>query len=167
MYRLCSTWIFFGVAMLGIAALPSSSAAQASAATIAGTWAACFHVDSASRAGAKADAICTVLTFNPIPYCGWPTVAYMLGDYWPYQQDAPTDTTRVQYGVGGDTLTFGGRVTRRPSAPADSVEHCTISGDDGSLFGTGTIASDSITGHWGTMWFGSNGPIGSFVLRRR
>jgi hypothetical protein len=167
MQRVRHAWFACAAAVLAIAAAPSSSVAQATPATMAGTWDACFRVDSASRAGTTADGVCLALAFDLALSCGRPTVTYQLADYWPYRQGSATDTTRLHYSVVGDTLEFGGRIVRVAPVSGDITERCTVSSDDGSLFGTGTIEADSVTGRWGTMTFSSDGPIGRFVLRRR
>jgi hypothetical protein len=144
----------------GCLGLAGTATAQHAPPTLSGVWAAELHVDSAHAALHGAGAQHRVFRFDPGPYCGGPAIAYVTAS-------GGSDTTHVSFTVAGDTLEFGGRVERLPSGDGAAAERCRISGDDGSLFGRGVIRAESVVGRWGEATFGSAGPIGTFVLRRR
>jgi len=134
--------------------------AQELARPLAGVWDAQLTVDSAHAVPHDIGVTHVVMQFGSGPYCGGATLAYT-------STSGPSDTTHVTYAVIGDTLTFGGRVTQTRVDDSVAGERCRVSADDGSLFGRGIIRGDSIVGRWGRASFGSNGPIGKFVLRLR
>jgi hypothetical protein len=69
----------------------------------------------------------------------------------------------VTFQWAGTSLSFGG--SSEMSLAPDGVRRCRIDGHDGSLYGKGVLAGDSIVGRWGRRAFADLGPIGSFVLR--
>jgi hypothetical protein len=140
---------------------------------LSGRWRGCFRMaPENSRPGAVQET-CGPVVFTDDSTCGAALARFSVPldslRWWiaraGREVQLPYNQGLVTYRLAGDTVKLEGR----PDWGEDDKGHaqrCVLSGDDGSVYASGTATGLQIKGKWGVLWFGDSGPLGTFILSR-